>query len=279
MVFRAVALVLLGLVFLGAPAAAVASESLIGSASLPGFKQETASSGEGVAFPYTATASGTVVTLEAYAAAGTDSATSQELGIYTAESGKPHTLLAHCLHTGVVTKSAWFSCTGISQAVVKGTGYWLAELPLGGGLNYEEISGGSALFGKGSLSKLEGAESWTERSAKGPAPFVGKGEEKKAEGEYTLVELNTSSAKLVETLKAEVGKILPLLETSNTLLGGTLKFECVTGCSGGVGGGSEITSAELDGDIEAVEVIGWCILGLLLSMLALYLWTSEIRSK
>jgi hypothetical protein len=258
------------LVMIGMTSTASAAETLIGSATLPHFKPETDSSGEAIGNGYEALHSGTVVTLEAYTAAeGTPSSTSVELGIYSGGS-KPETLLGHCVDSTAAKKAEWLHCTGLSVTVTIKTKYWLAELSLGGNTQYEAVSGGQPAYGSKTFSKLEAsATSWTERSAKGPAPFLALGEEKEIP---TTTELAEKSLKAVEAITTEVKSLKSEVTALKTVLEGTIKVNCTTGCTGGGGGGGgEVTfspaaQTNLSELKEGEETVGWCIIGTLLAL-------------
>lgn len=252
----------------GVSSIANAAEVLVGSSTIPNFKAETDTAGETIANGYKAAHSGNVVTLEDYIAKeGTESATSVELGIYSGAS-KPETLLGHCLVSSAPKKSEWIKCTGLSVAVTIGTKYWLVELALGGNTHYEAINGGEPAYGAKTFTKLEpSAISWTERSAKGPAPFLALGEEKEIP---TTTELATKSLEKIEAITAEVKALKSFVE-------GGIKVTCTSGCTGG-GGGEEISGsvnvsafnstakAELSELKEDMETVGWCVIGTLIAI-------------
>lgn len=193
---------------------ASAAEILIGSTTIPKYKDESDASGEVIGNGYKALHSGTVVTLEVYdSTEGTPSATSIELGIYSGAT-KPETLLAHCLDSSAVKKGEWLKCTGLSLAVTLGTKYWLTELPLGGSTQYEAINGGEPAYGAKTFTKLEASASgWTERAAKGPTPFVALGAEEEKPME---TELAVKSLKAVEAITTELKAIKVVLESIST---------------------------------------------------------------
>jgi hypothetical protein len=94
------------------------------------------SAGSAEAFPFTATASGTLGTLTVYVGAG--NASSQLIvGIYADASNKPGTLLAQ----GSIASpksSTWTTVTVPSVSIASGVRYWIAILGTGGTLTFRD---------------------------------------------------------------------------------------------------------------------------------------------
>lgn len=90
--------------------------------------------GEIFAWEFSAEESGWLETLEVLTNAVTPTATSLALGIYADASGTPGALLGEAVHAGKPSVSTWTAATLATRVqIFKGTKYWLATLPLGGG--------------------------------------------------------------------------------------------------------------------------------------------------
>jgi hypothetical protein len=263
-VLRGFLLAVLAVFMLWAPSLAVASETLIGNSSSYTVASET-EAGHIACERFVAAETGRVSTLffklDGVANTGV---TKTVLGIESEGTSAPSgTVLGE--GEEVATPSGFVTVSGLGVRVVYNTAYWLCWLPVGGALHYDVAvsSGGTAVekSSAGSLTKL-GSASWSS-SADGPVYDYGLGVP------FSVVELGEMSLGKIEP-------IVPELKVLRSVLESTLKVECST-CSSG--SSTSVTASQFDSDVEALEVIGWCIVGVMLGSVVLYLWTSELRPK
>jgi hypothetical protein len=159
------------------------SGSLIGSAVTTYTQSAVTIGGHPEAFRFTAAETGTIESLRFLTNNSTNTATSLQLGIYSANFA---TQLGGGSVSGtegagkVIATNAWATVTGLSIPVVAGTEYNLVVLPLGGVVFYNAAvtSGGTKMWSssKSELTELPpGGETWIEGGARGPVAFQGLG--------------------------------------------------------------------------------------------------------
>jgi hypothetical protein len=134
-------------------------------------------------FQFTAKASGTVEEM-LFRTDGTANTgvTGLKLGILSENAGKPGEVLGQASVTGEPPTNSWIKAAGLSTALVTGTKYWLAVLPLGASttrLHYNVAAALSAGTGNlesvtGGLSALTPESSW-ETYNQGPIGFQALG--------------------------------------------------------------------------------------------------------
>src|SRR6516225_5731378 len=135
-------LVLLTLVpFLLLPAAARATDAVLMGDQAVASMADSNRAGMAQAFEYTATTSGTSSDAELYVRSGT-TANSVSVGVYDDAGGRPGNLLA----SGSLSSpqvQAWNDVTVPGATLTKGQIYWIALLPIGGQVSYQDTAGGS----------------------------------------------------------------------------------------------------------------------------------------
>lgn len=140
---------------------------LVGTAETAGTNVETPA-GVIEASKFTAAATGTLEEIWLRTGTGASTCTSLILGIYTEGSNEPHTPLGHATHSGTPGTSEWVKVGGFSVPVTVGTHYWLAWLPIGGGVTSLFVAGAAqreAFTGGGKTELAE--ETWTARAEDG----------------------------------------------------------------------------------------------------------------
>ena len=124
------------------------------------------------AFPFTATAGGTVSQINVYVDAGA-SATRVAVGMYADAAGHPGAMLTQGI-IGSVTNAGWNTATVPSVSVASGTQYWLALLaPLGAGvLKYRDKCCASPIVSESANQASDGSlpTTWTRTSSWSDGP-------------------------------------------------------------------------------------------------------------
>jgi len=134
---------------LGAAVAPAYAGTLLGEPGIaPSVDKDTAGTAE--AFPFTATASGSVRSLRFYVESGTTSNTI-ELGLYSDSASRPFNLLAKGAITNPHTGD-WNAAETPATDVVAGTKYWLVVLPTNGTVAFRDNLGKGTTVAVGSSS-------------------------------------------------------------------------------------------------------------------------------
>jgi hypothetical protein len=124
------------------------------------------------AFPFTATAGGTVSQINVYVDAGA-TATRVSVGMYADAAGHPGAMLTQGI-IGSITNAGWNTATVPSVSVASGTQYWLALLaPLGAGvLKYRDKCCASPIVSESASQASDGSlpTTWTRTSSWSDGP-------------------------------------------------------------------------------------------------------------
>jgi hypothetical protein len=103
---------------------------------------------------------GSVVSMSVYVAGPVDSAprNQYQLAIYTDQSGKPGTLLAHS-GSGTLTANAW-NTLAVSASLQPNTAYWLMYATNGGSVPVNNLRYSAGSSGQGAYSGAVSFGSW-----------------------------------------------------------------------------------------------------------------------
>lgn len=166
---------------------------LVGSSATATGSADSVGTGAAEAAQFTATVSGTIDTISFFNTTAAAGVTSLDLGIFTDSASLPSALIGRGARAGSLPLNTLVSVTGLSIAVVAGTVYWLALLPVGAGqANWKDTTtgaGGTLLAGSSSTTMTTLASSpgtWTPVSGFGPFEIFATGT---ASGGLTDVDL------------------------------------------------------------------------------------------